>query len=76
MLKKESHNDSQYEGEFIDGKRNGQGTNYFANGDIFYGIYRYGKKHGLGTYHWSDGLLYLSVYKYGERDKILCEIEY
>ena len=39
-----------YEGEWVDGKINGQGTLWYADGDQYQGEWRDGKMHGRGTY--------------------------
>jgi len=55
-----------YHGHFLDGKRHGEGTFKYANGDIYSGMWEKGKKHGKGTYvyattkytivgEWKDG---------------------
>lgn len=40
-----------YSGEWLDGRRHGQGTNVWANGNYYVGEYKNGLMHGLGTYH-------------------------
>ena len=55
-----------YHGHFQDGKRHGEGTFKYENGDIYSGMWHKGKKHGKGTYvynttkyeitgEWKDG---------------------
>ena len=44
-----------YEGEWVDGKINGQGTLWYADGDQYQGEWRDGKMHGRGTYTYADG---------------------
>ena len=44
-----------YEGEWVDGKINGQGTLWYADGDRYEGEWRDGKMHGRGTYTYADG---------------------
>lgn len=57
---------SFYHGHFQDGKRHGEGTFKYGNGDIYSGQWQKGKKHGKGTYvyavtkyeitgEWKDG---------------------
>ena len=41
---------AKYHGTFTDGKIEGQGTMYYANGDIFTGEWMAGKKNGSGCY--------------------------
>ena len=33
----------------------GNGTEYFVNGDKYIGKYKEGNRHGHGTYYWADG---------------------
>ena len=46
---------SWYEGEFRNGKIDGNGTFHWANGDSYTGSFLNGKKHGQGTYTWAIG---------------------
>jgi len=39
-----------YLGEFLKGKRHGDGLFTYPNGDIYSGCWKNGKKHGTGTY--------------------------
>ena len=41
---------SKYHGEFHAGARAGQGTFYYANGDLFTGCWKGGKQDGQGQY--------------------------
>ena len=45
----------KYEGEYNNGKRNGEGTCYFANGDIYIGQFKNNHMHGKGIYKHTDG---------------------
>ncbi|XP_015249087.1 PREDICTED: radial spoke head 10 homolog B-like [Cyprinodon variegatus] len=40
--------DNQYEGDFLEGRRQGKGTFYYAGGAIYTGEWRNDKKHGKG----------------------------
>ena len=42
----------KYEGQFKDGKRHGQGTFFYANGDKYEGQFKDDLKNGLGTYEY------------------------
>lgn len=45
-----------YKGGWRNGKRDGFGTHYYANGQKMYvGEYALGKRHGSGTYYFPDG---------------------
>ena len=58
-----------YVGKWKDGKRNGQGTRTYPNGEKYVGEFKDGKSHGQGTYTWSDGSKYVGEYKDGKRWK-------
>ena len=53
----------QYDGEFKDGVRHGQGTSTFVNGDQYDGEWKDNKRHGQGTYSYSSGNQYVGEYK-------------
>jgi hypothetical protein len=53
----------RYEGEWVDGKINGQGTLWYADGDQYQGEWRDGKMHGRGTYTYADGDQYEGDWK-------------
>ena len=59
-----------FEGEYLNGKRNGKGKEYNDNGElIFEGEYLNGKRwNGKGKeYNDDDGLIFEGKYKNGER---------
>ena len=43
-----------YEGELVDGVRNGMGTMRFANGNTYTGQWKNGVMHGLGEFHFAS----------------------
>lgn len=43
-----------YTGNFVNGKRNGEGMFTYVNKDIYSGNWKNGKKHGTGTYVYYD----------------------
>jgi hypothetical protein len=50
---------TEYEGEFVEGKRHGNGKLYFANGDLYDGAFQNGKRCGQGKQiHAEDGTTY------------------
>jgi len=49
-----------------DGKRNGQGTMTYSDGDKYVGEYKNGKENGQGTYTFSNGDKYAGEYKDGK----------
>ena len=57
----------EYTGEFKDGKRNGQGTCKFADGDEYTGQWEDGNRNGQGTYKFADVGVYTGEWK---EDKI------
>jgi hypothetical protein len=56
---------SRYEGYVKNGKKHGQGTLYFKNGDKYIGEWREDKKHGQGTYIYADAEKYVGQWKDG-----------
>lgn len=40
----------RYQGEWSNGRINGKGTIYLANGDRYSGDWKDGRRHGIGTY--------------------------
>ena len=64
-----------YEGQYLNGKFNGQGTFTYNDGDEYVGEYKNGKRHGLGTYTfdgqktstYNDGYKYVGAYKDDKR---------
>ena len=61
------YTNGDYVGAWKNGKRNGQGTYTFANGNKYVGWYKDGKKHGQGTNTWADGSKYLGEWKDGKK---------
>ena len=58
----------RYEGQWKDGKRDGQGTWFFTNGDRYEGQWKDNKQHGRGTHYFANGNRYESEWKRGERN--------
>ena len=56
-----------YEGSMRDGKRHGQGTVTFSNGQRYEGEWRDDKEHGRGTYAFSQGDRYEGEWRDGKR---------
>ncbi len=52
-----------YEGEWLGGKMNGKGTQYWKDGSSYTGEYLLGQKNGFGTFSWPDGNKYTGHYK-------------
>lgn len=49
---------NRYVGSFEDGKRNGLGTFFYADGSKYVGTWCNNEKHGKGVYTFSDGQIY------------------
>lgn len=58
-------NGDEYVGEFVDGKRTGQGKITWANGDSFTGQFVEGEITGQGKYTWANGDACEGFYKNG-----------
>lgn len=56
---------SRYEGYVKNGKKHGQGTLAFKNGDKYDGQWHADKKHGQGTYIYADGEKYAGQWENG-----------
>ena len=59
---------SVYVGEWVDGKRNGEGTWTAINGDTYTGSWINDKRHGQGVEKWELGRKYNGEYKNGMKD--------
>jgi len=63
---------SKYVGEWMGGKRSGQGTYYFAEykwrGDRYVGEWRDDAINGYGTYTWANGNQYVGQWKGAKRN--------
>ncbi len=49
---------NRYVGNFVAGKREGQGSFYFSNGSRYTGEFKNNQKHGHGVYTFPDGRVY------------------
>ena len=60
----------KFEGEYLNGKRNGKGKEYYDNGDLlFEGEYLNGKRNGKGKeYYYNGDLLFEGEYLNGKRN--------
>ena len=56
-----------YEGNFLNGSRDGEGTCTYNSGDIYYGNWKNGQWNGLGIYTWVDGEYMCGWFKDGEK---------
>ena len=57
-----------FEGEYLDGKRNGKGKEYCEYKLIFEGEYLNGERSGKGKEFYDDNLIYEGEYLYGKRN--------
>ena len=58
-----------YEGDFKDGKLEGQGTNTWPSGQKYEGDFKDGKREGQGTQTWPDGSVrYRGLWKDDKRE--------
>ncbi|TXB66863.1 M48 family metalloprotease [Vicingus serpentipes] len=57
-----------YEGEFLNGKRNGHGIYYWNNGDIYKGMWENNFQKGLGERTYIDGSKYKGNWDRGKKD--------
>ena len=48
---------------FAAGKRDGVGTLYLSNSEVFDGNWSFNRKNGIGTYFWADGDVDVSRYE-------------
>ena len=53
----------EYEGEYKDGLRDGQGTLTYADGRMYVGEFKDGLRDGQGTYTWANGDHYVGEFK-------------
>jgi hypothetical protein len=62
-----SHGDT-YVGEYVNGLRQGKGTETFANGDKYVGEYKNGMIYGQGTVTYANGNKYVGEYVNGYKN--------
>jgi len=49
---------NKYDGNWINNKKEGNGTEYWPNGDYYIGGWKNMKKNGYGIYTWQNGDIY------------------
>ena len=64
-----------YQGQFVNDKREGQGTFVWADGRKYIGEWKAGKQHGVGTYISKDGVAKEGYWKNGRKIKWVGEGE-
>ena len=70
---KKNTNISDYIGLYKDGKRHGQGTFTWADGDKYVGEFKDDKRHGQGTYTYASGTVERGYFMNGEYVPEICE---
>ncbi len=63
--KSKDPNSNQYEGEYRDDQKCGQGVFKWASGNIYRGDYRNDERNGEGKMEWTDGSKYEGEWKNG-----------
>jgi hypothetical protein len=58
----------KYEGTYMYGKRNGQGTEILVNGEKYVGEWKDDKRNGQGSYTWPNEGKYVGEWKDGKRN--------
>ena len=61
-------NGDKYVGEYMDGKRNGQGTYTYPDGAKYVGEFKDSKRNGQGTYTFANGNKYVGEYMDDKRN--------
>ena len=46
---------SKYDGQYVYGKKNGEGRYVWRDGSYYFGTWKDNKINGFGTYVWNDG---------------------
>ena len=57
-----------YQGQFRDGKIDGEGEMRWADGKEYWGQFKDGKEDGEGTFRYANGNLYIGKFKQGKMD--------
>jgi len=66
----EYSNGERYDGEIIDGMRNGFGTYYYKNGERFEGNWYKNQKHGRGTFFDKSGEVYEGMWNNNKKEGV------
>lgn len=56
----------RYEGNFVNGRLEGIGKYFFANGNIYEGEFKNGQFHGNGCIHFANKGTYKAIFKFGQ----------
>lgn len=57
---------SVYEGDFVDGEKEGKGILKYNDGSYYNGSFKHSKFEGEGEFHWPDGKKYMGQFKEGK----------
>ena len=63
-------NGDKYEGEILEGLREGFGTYLYQTGDKYIGYWHENEKHGTGTFYARDGNLYVGQWRNNQKDGV------
>ena len=55
-------NSNQYEGEYVNDKKEGYGVFKWASGNVYRGQYRNDEREGIGEMRWTDGSVYVGMW--------------
>ena len=56
----------EYDGQFVNNKEHGTGTQRYLRGDVYTGQWEDGRRHGEGTYTYANGNVYTGEFSKGE----------
>ena len=56
---------NSYDGDYLNDKREGEGTFVWASGNVYRGAYRNDERNGFGTMEWTDGSTYEGIWVNG-----------
>jgi len=62
------NNGDRFEGEMLNGIREGYGSYFYHVGDKYVGYWHNNKKHGTGALIYKEGNLYVGLWRCGEKD--------
>ena len=66
--KKEYSSGDMYDGEFVNGLKEGKGIYNYSNGDLYIGLFSKGEKEGFGVYYYNNGDTYEGIFSHNEKN--------
>ena len=66
--KKEYLGGDIYDGEFVNGLKEGKGNYMYSNGDLYIGLFSNGEKDGFGIYYYNNGDTYEGIFSHNEKN--------